>query len=306
MLAKSNTEVKPLRLDPAAPVVPDDASVLVVVDPREAFTPEEVAALRTYMNKPRSNGKKGKLILAAGPVPKADKTGTLDTGLDPLLAEFGVTPDNKFLLGQRVGQFGFGDFVVYPEATATRAEHPVAMELAEGALFTNCRVLNTGPAGSYAANPIGFSVPERRGTWFENDPPTNPQELFAGIAASPDVRKLKRFSGNGQWPLVVAVSQPGERGAKPDEQPKDAARVVVFGSGDAFSDGKGGGNAALLASAVDWLRERPPVAAVASKPYGVYKPLRAADTTALLWLPVGITLLSVVGLGLGVWSYRRK
>ena len=57
---------------------------------------------------------------------------------------------------------------------------------------------------------------------------------------------------------------------------------------------------------MDWLRERPPVAAVASKPYGVYKQIRAADTTALLWLPVGITLLSVVGLGLGVWSYRRK
>ncbi len=309
ILGKSNTEVKSLRFDPTAPVVPDDASVLVVVDPREPFTQAEIAAIRTYMTKPRSNGKKGKLIVAAGPVSKRDKTGVQDIGLDPLLAEFGVTSDNKYLMGVRRGPLDFTEFVVLAEASAAQAEHPVALQFGRGKLFANCRILTPVPAGGFTAAPIGFSDPEDRGTWFETDPPTNPQELFAGIVASPEIRRQKRLSGNGQWPLVVAISEAG-RPAAPNEAPKDVSRAVVFGSGDAFVDptreSGTGGNAALLAAAVDWLRERPPVASVASKPYGVYKPLRAADTTALLWLPVGITLLSVVGLGLGVWSYRRK
>ncbi len=310
VLERSNTEVKSLLFDPVTPVVPDDASVLIIIDPHTAFTPTEVAAVRAYMNKPRSNGKKGKLVVAAGPVPKADKTGVLDTGLDPLLAEFGVSPNNRYLMGERRGPLDFGDFVVYPEAGAARAEHPVAMALAEGALFPNCRILNPAEGGPYTANPIGFSVPEQRATWFETEPPTNPQELFAGIRASAEIRRLKQLTGNGQWPLVVTVTEPGPPPSKPGEQPKDISRLVAFGSGDAFADptreGGGGGNATLLASAVDWLRERPAVAAVAAKPYGVYKPLRGVDNTKLLWLPVGITLLSVVALGLGVWSYRRK
>ncbi len=44
-------------------IVPDDAAVLVIADPTALIPPEQIAAVRTYLNTPRKNGKKGKLVV---------------------------------------------------------------------------------------------------------------------------------------------------------------------------------------------------------------------------------------------------
>ena len=61
--------------------------------------------------------------------------------------------------------------------------------------------------------------------------------------------------------------------------------------------------------AIDWLRDRPPLpTTVETKTYVEYKPPEpvSVDTTRLLWLPLGLGLLLVTGLGAGVWVIRRK
>ncbi len=66
----------------------------------------------------------------------------------------------------------------------------------------------------------------------------------------------------------------------------------------------------LIGVTVDWLRDRPPVAAVGieAKKYQEYRFPEPAgvDTTRLLYLPLTLGLLAVVGLGAGVWVIRRK
>ena len=311
-LGRANTTVKPLLFEPLAPRVPDEAAVLVVLAPDQPFTPAEVAAVREYMTKPRTNGKKGKLVFACGPMANREKTAVVANGLDPLLAEFGVLAENKYLLGAPIQGLEYADFALATSTAAAEERHPLAILIGQGTTaFRDCRVVEPAPqpVAPFTATPVGFTIPSRRATWRETEPPVNPKDLYDGVRANPAVQTRKGYSPRGSWPVAVSVTEPGGKPAAPDRPPAEVGRVVVFGSGDAFADPTregGADNAVLLAAAVDWLRDRPPVAAIAAKRYGVYPPLRAVDTTALLWLPVGITLLSVVALGFGVWSYRRK
>ena len=87
--------------------------------------------------------------------------------------------------------------------------------------------------------------------------------------------------------------------------------MAVFGSGEAFADDTRRGrlvdlNAQLVVTTVNWLRDRPAVANIATKPYGLYVPNARASEVQVFWLPVGVTLMGVIALGLGVWVFRRK
>jgi hypothetical protein len=99
--------------------------------------------------------------------------------------------------------------------------------------------------------------------------------------------------------IVAAVLTEGEVG-----------RAVVIGCGDLFEDKiaarVGGMPAELFANAVDWLRDRPAVANIANKTYGVFTPKPDGGTFRGELLPVGLVLLMILGLSLGVWVTRRK
>ena len=67
----------------------------------------------------------------------------------------------------------------------------------------------------------------------------------------------------------------------------------------------------LIGVTVDWLRGKESSAVVAgieAKKYTEYSfPAPATvDFTRLVWLPLGLALLAVVGLGAGVWVIRRR
>ena len=160
----------------------------------------------------------------------------------------------------------------------------------------------TNPA--FQATPLLYTFPGRE-TWLEDETVRDPQQTVADLYTSRAVRERKQYT-DAPRPVAAIVAEGG------------TGRAVVFGSGYVFTDayaarGNRGGAAPptfdLIAVSIDWLRDRPPLpTTVATKTYQEYTfpDPATVDTTRLLYLPLGLTLLVVGGLGAGVWVIRRK
>lgn len=324
-LEKNNCVVKTLSTadltDPAKlvggkPKIPDDAAIVVVADPTTPVPAGVAAALSAYMDAPRPNGKKGKLVVLSSPRAKVGG-GLESTGLDEVLGKLNVRLGTKFLYNAplRTG-FGFDLAIVgVPEAFAT-ADNPIGIAYAGKTLpMPNCRLVESGPADRTAAFQAKdlFLTAADRPTWLEDEVPADPSDVYESLTtlsvragetrdqALGRVRAwqaAKSFAGASR-PVAATVSE-GE-----------TTRAVVFGSGDFFADETGRMfrgqpvQAELFATTIDWLRDRPAVAAVANKTYGVYTPNPKPDTVRLLLLPGGLAVLFIVALGAGVWTLRR-
>lgn len=301
-LDKINIEVKPLAFDLKEPKVPDDASIVAIVEPKSAFSEAEAQALRTYLTTPRPNGKPGKLILATSPFPNPDGKGVAPIGLEGLAAEFGIRLGMEYMLGQPSSQFSYTEFFGAPTAQLVDSGNPIAIATSNMAVvLPNCREISDAlpPGGPRSVEPLLGSFPSNRITWFEPDPVVNPEQAFKELLSSDEMIRRKR--GSRRTRLIAALVTEGEDG-----------RMVVYGSGQAFLDPdrrnpeSNQQNVELFVATVNWLRDRPAVANIPAKNYGVYTPNRTADSVRLFWLPTGITLLGVLAMGLGVWVFRRK
>src|SRR5262249_45083795 len=75
----------------------EDAAVVVIARPAARFGDAAVKALRSYMNPPGEDAKKGKLLVLLDVVTTNEGT-MVQTGLEPLLEEFNVqAKDNRIL-----------------------------------------------------------------------------------------------------------------------------------------------------------------------------------------------------------------
>jgi hypothetical protein len=291
--------------------VPDDADVVVVADPTRTLSDRTVKALREYMTKPRADKKTGRLLVLAGAhaAPPGSKTGLVQTGLEPLLTEFGIAVQDKMIYAEPTGQelYTPATMVVGFTSSAVQDNNPVALSfLRSPPLLRDCRPLTTSrtpPTTGVRATPLLATQPGI--TWLEPAPLPNPEKTWEDIIQSIQSRSMelaakKSLSQNSR--VVAAVAAQG-----------DSGRVVVFGSGDGFSDEmtrvyRGRPiQAELFAACVNYLRERPPLANVAGKTYGEYPPpSKSVDRVRLIALPVGFALLAVLALGFGVWVFRRQ
>ncbi|MBA4063250.1 MAG: hypothetical protein C0501_05975 [Isosphaera sp.] len=303
-LEKSNLEVRPLPLGGDAPAVPADAAVVVVAGPRVPVPEPGVKALRAYVNTPRADGKKGKLVVLAGAVPGPGGKGVVRTGLEGLLGELGVevgdklvyslvTEDTTVLAGFTQRAVAAGQPIA---ATMRKAVETFSLPMAR-----EVRAAPGGPPGQVTV--LMASVGP---TWLEDarlDRRRVP-EVIRELRQSEPAREAKQARDVGRA-LAVVVSE----GQTP--------RAAVVGSAELGSDEAAKESPPdsapfsfdLLGATIDWARERPSVAAVdlKAKQYQQYKfpDPAAVDTTRLLYLPLGLGLLAVVGLGLGVWVVRR-
>jgi hypothetical protein len=305
ILEKNYVDVRPWRPEAADPKVPDDATAVVVADPRSPIPAEVAAAIQAYMSPTKPDAKKGKLILLSSPFPGVNQKGVSDTGLEGLLTELQVTLGKAYLIGQPYRGLGYSEVHALPNEDLLNAGNPLASAFIRGVVLSDCRPVmaaETPPGGPPAKYRAEWFLAADRGNqivWFDPDPPDNPGATLSQMVRDPELLRKYRAMRGVQIPVAAIVSE----GTTP--------RAVVVGSGAAFADPTRRAGPAdeppvdLVAAALDWLRDRPTLGAV-NKTYGRYTPSRAADSMRLFWLPFGLTLLGIAAVGAGVWVVRRK
>lgn len=303
---------KVLRLPPEQPGVeykiPDDADIVVVADPLSPLSEKLVSALTKYMANPRPNDKpKGKLLVLAGANPQPTGRSLLTTGLEPLLAEYGIQMTPSAVYAEPTNQIPTARAVVgfmNPNLIAER--NTIALSFQRlGFLFLNCRRLAAGQAShpTIQAQPL-LLTPANRDTWLEPEVLPNPEQTFDEIMRSqnPEVFRRKNY-GQANRTLGVISSETIDS--------KATGRVVVIGSGT-FADDQVrdestvAAQVELFAASANWLRDRPAVANMPSKTYGYYTPPKSVNVVRILWFPIALVIGGVGALGLGVWVLRRK
>lgn len=298
-LEKNYLEVLPLTFDKDNPQVPKDCAVLVVADPLKPLPANHVEAIRKYMTEPLPDNRKGKLLLLAGAtLPSRTQTKVLPTGLESVLAQFNIGLGDKYVFSLAADRAA--DPSVTPVGftrNAVQANNPIARALKsiefQMVLPREVNALNTAPQVS--ATPLLMTASEY-GAWTEVEFPSNLTQSLARADRAGDLRPRT---------VGVAVAEGG------------AGRVVAYGNGlmasnalaRAYAEVGGPPAFDLIGATIDWLRDRPPVpTGVTSKTYETYaipNP-KTISQARLLYLPLGLTMLTVVALGVGVWVARRR
>ena len=299
-LTKNFVDVRPLEFTVGKIEIPQDATAVVIAQPTTSFNKDVVAALRKYMTEPRADGKKGKLVLlsgtpqpAAGPVPKL--------GLEEVLTELNVQLVDQYLYGERTDQMNPDEMavIVYPPAVA--AGNTVAKAFASVALLLpDCRMvtrLQDKPA--LTTMPVLVTSPGR-GTWLEEVPSLRPQQTWLDFEGSPALQRSKQVS-SGSRPIAYFISEGSTN------------RAAIFGSSGFITDAVAGTGAAtprsfeLLGGTIDWLRDRPTVAAGSGgKTYSDFRINANLDSVRLYTVPLALAVCTIIGIGASVWVVRRK
>lgn len=274
LLAQDNAQVETLNLA-AAGEVPRDCELLVIAGPQDAFSARELAALGGYLRQG------GRLLVLLRP--------RSVTGLEPLLAEWGVSaPDSAVLDPEHTegGLVQFGRF----------GGHPITRPL------RGSRLLLVQPRLVAARDPGAGAGPPARA---EN-------LVLSGtnaVAATTWTRTGWRAGTGdprGELPVAAAV----ERGALPGVAARvGTTRLVAVGDA-AFlaNDVIGlGANRDFAVLAANWLLDRSALlAGVPPRPVRTYEVVMTpAERRTLRWLLLGALPGGVLLLGALVW-WRRQ
>jgi hypothetical protein len=331
---RKSVEVKPLTVDRSLKKVPDDANVVIVARPTQPFTPAEEKVLREYAKRPAKtrtvkdkSGEDreevevtpGKLMLLFSPViqKQNDNATMAPTGLEGLLAEHNVKLGNDRIL--TVSRRDPLDVVA---VTNPKSPNPVAKAFNPDRgqqtvfLFHNCRTvepLADKPGGGFAAEQL-MMVPKQYGFWAETNLNRDPVRRAEAVRDNEELQD-KLFGGKPLC-IAVAVSESAGGGAPRDMAHagliKETPRMVVFGAAEWIGDdalaGGGATRLDLFNSLISWVREKSSIGKkIEPKKRKEYElGIAPQDAGRLVWLPLGLMLLGVIGVGTGVWVVRRK
>jgi hypothetical protein len=329
-LRKSNYDVKPLQLGPLAdkPSVPDDASVVVVPGPTRTLSDAAVDALRKYMATPNSKKKKGRLIVLAGAEPEREgKGGLVPTGLESLLADYSVD-----LTRSRVLQANLrGNPVNVLVIGNPSSPNPVAKALVQDRRLipipmTNTRVVRRGNSGlrggpAYQADEL-LVVPDDEGIWTSDSMNDDALDLITQLRTGKEeekrsaLEKLNQKISQIPLPVGIAVSESEDRANPVNPHAaggESTPRLVVIGNARFVSDEVVGGQGrqathslAVISSSLAWLREKPSGIGIPPADRKFYQ--MSADTHIwwMIFLPLGLMFVGILGLAITTWVVRRR
>jgi hypothetical protein len=320
-LEKRNYEVKSLSFKPGDASIPTDASIVAILGPKLGFGPEEVQALRQYVNPERPGAKKGKLVVFMDEATTPEGT-MRPTGLEPLLHEFNVDVGNERILRltSRNPQ------LVY--ATTNRKlidRNPIVTTfLDETFQVYKARPVRQGTgaptprSGTFSADSV-IEIPamallgiEPQYIWLESNLRTNPLELVDALRKNREL--LKKTISQEPIPVVVTVTSPPDI-SDPHmvtRQSSDGTpRLAVFGTSSVASnyfasEKRPSMEYELVANTFDWLREKPQSIGIESKNRDMFTLDHSVNTLRLVLLPPALMLLAIMALGTSIWLIRRQ
>ena len=275
--------------------------VVVVARPTSKVPPEDVAALKAYVE----GG--GNALIVVGQVPEGDEERYLELGLGDLLAVGGVKLNDDFIFERdpdRRSRGGAGETflpIAKPHAITEGLiksaeqgqEFPIVMTIAS----------SLSPTGTSTAAPLPLLVTSENAfgmvdffTWAKN-PSLDPEPLAT----------------DHRGPLTVAfATELPKRSAKGSEPSAHGSRIVVLSSISMLSaanwrDPQLRGTALFVESAISWLAARPVNLDIPNKPLFTagLRITEEARSRILLYVVVCMPLASVL-LGVAVHLRRRS
>lgn len=290
ILQKQNFEVKPLGLGQGLGAdVPEDASLLVIADPAEDFLPEELAALRRYLE----GG--GRMWIALDPEHSTNVAGLLeDFGL-----RFQATPLANERYFMRASYEKADRYNLFTNRTSS---HPSVNTLSQNASSLAVVLIGSGHLekieGPKAEARIVMTLRSMPMTWadenrnLEPDGPEEKKTYDLGAAVTADVHR------DDTEPAEGAPDLEGKGPAK------EQMRLIVLADADALSDQVIGnlGNYFFFEDGLKWLfGEEPLLGSV-----GTEEDVRIMHTREedVVWFYTTIFAVPLVVLGIGV-IYNR-
>ncbi len=320
LLGKDNFEMEEWQLL-GQTGVPAGVDLIVIAGPTSTFLAPELALLRSHLE----SG--GRLLVMIDPT--LDDAGMVETGLESMLVDFGVTvgydivvdPANPlpFFGAETIFVDSYGDHVI--TRPLDQAQLPVIVPLGRSVT---------------AAQTAGLEIVELLRTSSEGWGETDLVNL--------DRVELGDADLGGPVPLGVAVERPAEEdaadengvagqveehdsasqpdGAEPggapagEPAPEPAAgagaerptlRLVVLGDSDLASNGQmqGAPNATFMANTMNWLVERETLVSIPPKrPEQVRLSLTGGELRGVTW--TALVLLPGLALAAGVFVYRKR
>jgi len=263
--------------------VPEKTTALVVGGAAKLMAPQEMEAVRAYLNKG------GRLLVLTDP--------QVTSGLEPLLADWGVILNRDMAIETSISLFGAGLEVVV--ARAYSSEHAVTKDFTLNTAFPAARSLRFDPAKADAFKHDDLVMTSDK-SWGETD-------LKSQQVTYDRLRDIK-----GPLTLAMAVQPvpPKKQPAPADAAaPSSAARLVVFGDSDfaANSFFRLYGNGDLVLNAINWLAEDEAVISIRPKEARVSPLILNSEQEGLLfWVSIVILPGAALLAGLGAWQWRRR
>jgi len=276
--------------------VPDDASVVVVAGPKIDFFPNEIDALKKYLDK------QGKLLLMIDPPDKPDSPPV--TNLIALAHDWGVDLGNDIV----VDVSGMGRLI------GTDASVPVVASYPSHAVTKNgsFNFLTAYPMAR-SATPVSGGVNGHTAQAFLETGPrswaeTDTKALLTTGQVKFDENKDKK------GPVTIGSAVSAAAAAPPTAKPEDASapkpetRVAVVGDSDFAANGGLGiqGNRDLFMNTVGWLSQQENLISIRPKDADDRRvTLTATQQANLNWLSLLVIPGFIFATGVYTWWRRR-
>ena len=258
--------------------VPADCDLLIVAGPTAAFSGIEADSIRSYL----AGGGSGFFMLDPGG----------DTGLESLLARWGIQVNNDYVLGWGPGDPSMPGSVWY-------ARHPVTEKHLKRNLRTFYRLARSVTRSETATGVQIHQLVEThpRNSWKEKTLPDASPVFDPGLD-TPGPASV----------AVATIDRPKYRRNPSSDVGLRHTRIVVFGdsdfAGNEFFDTVGNGD--LFMNAVSWLMEEGDLISIRPKMWAFRGVIMSAeDLLWLTWLSMVILPAIPVVIGIGVWRKRR-
>lgn len=287
--------------------VPPDTDLLVIAGPDSTFLEPELRVLRDYLE----GG--GRMLVLLDPT-LAPGGGLVETGLERLLADFGVAVGEDIVVDPSNPLPFFGAETIFVN---TYSDHAIVRSLDQAQLPV---VVALARSVGLATDTAGYDMQELMRTTPDGWGETGFDDLQQVEMGDEDLQ--------GPVPLAVAVraarheeeeSEDALAGEEPTaevepateviEDPSQQMRLVVIGDSDLATNAQlqNMPNATLVANALNWLVDRESLVAISpKKPEQVKLSMTGAELSRLTWLVLIALPGLVILIGVTVFLRRRR